>query len=62
MLGLRAPANTLLTGPRRHSYQLVEGHYLALVEHLAAHERTLPRHVQREFENFLSCERLEHGY
>ena len=49
------PEQTLL-------YQLVEAHYPAFVEHLAAHERTLPVPVQREFEAYLKCGRLEHGF
>ena len=49
------PEQTLL-------YQLVEQHYPAFVEHLAARERTLPAHVQREFEDYLKCGRLEHGF
>ena len=43
-------------------YQLVEAHYPAFVAHLAARERTLPAHVQREFEDYLKCGRLEHGF
>ena len=43
-------------------YQLVEQYYPALVEHLAARERTLPVQVQREFEDYLKCGRLEHGF
>ena len=43
-------------------YQLVEAHYSAFVEHPAARERTLPAHVQREFEDYLKCGRLEHGF
>ena len=43
-------------------YQLIEAHYPAFVEHLAAHERRLPAHVQREFEDYLKCGRLEHGF
>lgn len=31
-------------------YQLVERYYPAYVEHLAARERTVPAHVQRELE------------
>ena len=27
-----------------------------------ARERTLPAHVQREFEDYLKCGRLEHGF
>ena len=49
------PEQTLL-------YQLIEAHYPAFIEHLAARERTLPRHVQREFEDYLKCGRLEHGF
>ena len=48
------PEQTLL-------YQLVEQYYPSFVEHLAACERTLPSHVQREFADFLKCGRLEHG-
>lgn len=49
------PEQTLL-------YQLVEAHYPAFVAHLAARERTLPAHVVREFEDYLKCGRLEHGF
>ena len=49
------PEQTLL-------YQLVEAYYPAFVAHLAARERALPRHVQREFEDYLKCGRLEHGF
>ena len=53
--GRHRPEQTLL-------YQLVEAHYPAFVEHLAARARTLPAHVQREFEAYLKCGRLEHGF
>ena len=49
------PEQTLL-------YQLVEQYYPAFVEHLAARERRLPAHVVREFEDYLKCGRLEHGF
>ena len=49
------PEQTLL-------YQLVEQYYPAFVAHLAARERTLPVHVQREFADYLKCGRLEHGF
>ena len=49
------PEQTLL-------YQLIEAHYPAFVEHLAARERTLPAHVQHEFEDYLKCGRLDHGF
>ena len=49
------PEQTLL-------YRLVEEHYPAFVTRLAAEGRTLPRHVAREFEDFLACGRLENGF
>ena len=49
------PERTLL-------YQLIEAHYPAFVEHLAARGRTLSAQVQREFEDYLKCGRLEHGF
>ena len=49
------PEQTLL-------YQLAEARYPACVAHLAARGRTLPAHVQREFEDYLKCGRLEHGF
>jgi ribosomal protein S27E len=52
---LARPEQTLL-------YQLIEAHYPAFVEHLAAREQTLPLHVQREFEDYLKCGRLKHGF
>jgi ribosomal protein S27E len=49
------PEQTLL-------YQLVERYYPAFVEHLATHERALPAHVLREFDDYLKCGRLEQGF
>ena len=49
------PEQTLL-------YQLVEQYCSAFVEHLAARDRTLPVHVQREFADYLKCGRLEQGF
>ena len=49
------PEQTLL-------YQLVAQYYPAFIAHLAARERTLPAHVQREFADYLKCGRLEHGF
>jgi hypothetical protein len=48
------PERTLL-------YQLVETYYPALKAHLAAQGRALPGYVEREFEGYLKCGRLEHG-
>ena len=49
------PEQTLL-------YQLVEAHYPALVDQLAQQGKFLPDHVYREFEAYLKCGRLEHGF
>jgi hypothetical protein len=49
------PEQTLL-------YQLVETHYPALVDQLAQQGKSLPNHVHREFEAYLKCGRLEHGF
>ena len=49
------PEQTLL-------YQLIEAQYPALVEQLARQGKSLPDHVHREFEAYLKCGRLEHGF
>ena len=49
------PEHTLL-------YQIVEQHYPAFVAHMAQQERPLPDYVQQEFEDYLRCGRLEHGF
>jgi hypothetical protein len=43
-------------------YQIVEAHYPALVDQLAQQGKALPYHVHREFEGYLKCGRLEHGF
>ena len=49
------PEQTLL-------YQLVEKHYRARAEQLDVQGKFLPTHVHREFEAYLKCGRLEHGF
>jgi len=49
------PEQTLL-------YRIVASHYPAFVEHLAGQGRPLPDHVRQEFEAYLQCGRLEHGF
>ena len=49
------PEQTLL-------YKLVEKHYPALVEQLDAQGKSLPLHVHQEFDAYLKCGRLEHGF
>ena len=43
-------------------YRLIEQHYPALVAHLAEQGRVLPAYVEQEFEAYLKCGRLEHGF
>lgn len=43
-------------------YRLVEEHLPSLVDQLAGQGRSLPEHVHREFEAYLKCGCLEHGF
>ena len=52
---LHRPEQTLL-------YRLIEKHYPALVEQLEFQGKSLPANVHREFEAYLKCGRLEHGF
>ena len=49
------PEQTLL-------YRLVEQYWPELQAQLSETGRFLPRHVTREFEDYLSCGRLENGF
>jgi hypothetical protein len=55
-------------GYRRHRpestllYRLVAEHYPTFRDRRAAEERPLPRYVEDEFEAYLRCGRLEHGF
>ncbi len=49
------PETTLL-------YQLVERHYPEFLAALGERDRYLPSYVQQEFETYLKCGRLEHGF
>ena len=49
------PERTLL-------YQLVQEYYPAFKEHLVAQGRALAGYVEQEFEDYLRCGRLEHGF
>ncbi|ADJ29276.1 IS phage Tn transposon-like protein [Nitrosococcus watsonii] len=49
------PKQTLL-------YQIVEDYYPAFVSHMAARGMALPGYFQREFEDHLTCDGLEHGF
>lgn len=49
------PGQTLL-------YRIVDEYYPAFTAHLAEQGREVPGYVQREFEDYLKCGRLEHGF
>lgn len=49
------PEHTLL-------YRLVGQHYPEFAEAMGAHGKPLPGDVEREFEHYLKCGRLEHGF
>jgi ribosomal protein S27E len=49
------PRQTLL-------YQIIERHYSAFKGVMAAQGKPLPKHVQQEFDEYLKCGRLEHGF
>ena len=48
------PEKTLL-------YQIIHQHYPSFLEHLEKQGTSLPEYVQREFEDYLQCGRLENG-
>ncbi len=49
------PETTLL-------YQLVNEYYPAFADQMTARGTPLPEYVQREFEDYLKCGRLEYGF
>jgi hypothetical protein len=49
------PEQTLL-------YQVIDEYYPAFLSHLSEIEKSLPQYVQDEFESYLKCGRLEHGF
>ena len=49
------PEQTLL-------YQVIEEYYPAFLSHLSESDKSLPQYVQDEFEAYLKCGRLEHGF
>jgi len=57
-----APLYTRHRPERTHLYQLVEEHYPTFKAHLAAQGSALPRYIEREFDEYLKCGRLEHGF
>jgi ribosomal protein S27E len=60
--GAGAPLYTRHRPERTLLYQLVREYYPAFTVHLAAQGAVLPSYVEREFEAYLKCGRLEHGF
>ena len=49
------PEQTLL-------YQIIDAYYPEFLSHLSESDKALPVYVQKEFEAYLKCGRLEHGF
>ena len=49
------PKKTLL-------YQVIDEYYPKFLDHLSESDKSLPQYVQDEFESYLKCGRLEHGF
>ena len=68
MAAVRPDPGTGAAAYRRHRpeqtllYRIVAQHYPGLVELLAGQGRPLPDTVQQEFEAYLKCGCLEHGF
>ena len=67
-LALRKDRATSLPKYERHKpeqtllYQIIEHHYPAFSSLMEQQGRPLPFHVKKEFEDYLKCGRLEHGF
>ena len=60
--GVGAPPYVRHRPERTLLYQIVDEYYPAFKAHLAAQGNALPGHVEQEFEEYLKCGRLEHGF
>ena len=60
--GVGAPPYVRHRPERTLLYQLVEEYYPAFKAYLAVQGTDLPGYVQQEFEDYLKCGRLEHGF
>ena len=49
------PEKTLL-------YQIIKEYYPQFLDHMERQGRSLPLYVRREFDDYLECGRLEHGF
>ena len=53
--GSHRPEQTLL-------YRIIDRHYPEFLTYISDQGKPLPRHVQKEFDEFLKCGRLEYGF
>lgn len=60
--GVSAPPYVRHRPERSLLYQIVEKYYPAFKAHLLAQGTDLPGFVEQEFEGYLKCGRLEHGF
>ena len=57
-----APVYTRHRPERTLLYQIVKEYYPDFVSHLATQGRALPEYAQREFEDYIRCGCLDHGF
>jgi hypothetical protein len=43
-------------------YRIIDRHYPEFISYMAEQGKFLPHHVQKEFDEYLRCGRLEHGF
>ena len=60
--GVTAPPYVRHRPERTLLYQLIEEHYPSFKAHLAAQGTDVPGYVQQEFEEYLKCGCLDHGF
>ena len=60
--GVGAPLYVRHRPERTLLYQIVDEYYPAFKQHLESQDASLPGYVEQEFEDYLKCGRLEHGF
>ena len=43
-------------------YQIIETYYPEFLDYMESQGKALPTHIKKEFEAYLKCGRLEHGF
>jgi len=47
---------------KRFIYRIVDRHFPEFITYIAVKGKSLPHHIQQEFDNYLKCGGLEHGF